>query len=53
MGLQEQYSTVISQIIEVINFDLGNLSPTRDLTYVDDTCEGLIQLAKSKKLFGH
>ncbi len=46
--------TVISQIIGGNKFlDLGNLSPTRDLTYVDDTCEGLIQLAKSKKLFGH
>ncbi len=46
--------TVISQIIGGNKFlDLGNLSPTRDLTYVDDTCEGLIELAKSKKLLGH
>lgn len=46
--------TIISQIISNNkSLNLGNLSPTRDLTFVEDTCEGLIAIAKSKKLIGH
>ena len=45
--------TVISQLLnnqKTIN--LGNLSPTRDLTFVKDTCNGFIEIYRSKKLFG-
>ena len=31
---------------------LGDLSPTRDFTYVDDTCEGIIEIMNSKKTIG-
>ena len=44
--------TVISQIISGKNtIKLGNLSPTRDLTYVKDTCQGFIEIFNSKDLF--
>lgn len=45
--------TVITQILDgqkAIN--LGNLYPTRDLTFVKDTAAGFIEIAKSEKLFG-
>ncbi len=31
---------------------LGNLSPTRDLTFVTDTVEGMIKISRAKKLNG-
>ncbi len=31
---------------------LGNLEPTRDLTFVKDTCKGFLEIFKSEKLFG-
>jgi NAD dependent epimerase/dehydratase len=31
---------------------LGSLSPTRDLTFVHDTCAGFLEIYKSDKLFG-
>ena len=31
---------------------LGNLSPTRDITYVKDTCHGFLEIYKSDNLFG-
>jgi NAD dependent epimerase/dehydratase len=31
---------------------LGNLAPTRDFTYVEDTCEGFIALARSDTTIG-
>ena len=31
---------------------LGNLSPTRDLTFVKDTAKGFIEIFKSDKLWG-
>jgi NAD dependent epimerase/dehydratase len=31
---------------------LGRLSPTRDLTFVHDTCAGFLEIYKSDKLFG-
>ena len=45
--------SIISQIING-NKDiiLGNLKPTRDFTYVKDTCFGFEKLLNSKKLFG-
>ena len=45
--------TIISQLLNSNNeVKLGNLSPTRDLTFVKDTCEGFIEIQKSDKLFG-
>ena len=45
--------TVISQLLSgKEKLSLGNLTPTRDLTYVKDTCKGFIEIYKSNKLFG-
>ncbi len=45
--------TIISQILSgQTKIALGNLSPTRDLTFVKDTVKGFIEIYKSKKLFG-
>ncbi len=45
--------TIISQILQGhSSLKLGSLSPTRDLTYVDDTCNGFYQIYKSKSLIG-
>ena len=45
--------SVISQIISgAEEIRLGNLTPTRDLTYVEDTCSGFLAIYKSSKLFG-
>jgi NAD dependent epimerase/dehydratase len=45
--------TIISQIAagqEVIH--LGDVSPTRDFNYVEDTCEGFLALARATKTVG-
>lgn len=43
-------------IIQLLNarkeIRLGNTAPTRDLTYVKDTAEALIEIALSKNIFG-
>ena len=45
--------TVVSQLINGSStLKLGNLSPTRDLTYVEDTCSGFLKVYKSELLFG-
>ncbi len=45
--------TVISQVINGNNeVKLGNLSPTRDLTYVKDTVSGFFEIAKSDLAIG-
>lgn len=45
--------TVISQILSgSTELNLGNLSPTRDLTYVTDTCNGFFEIYRCNKLFG-
>jgi len=45
--------TVISQILSgKTELKLGNLSPTRDLTFVKDTCSGIFEIYKSNDLFG-
>lgn len=45
--------TVISQILAGEKWiTLGNLKPTRDLTYVTDTCNGFLDIYKSNSLFG-
>lgn len=45
--------TVITQLLNGKNkIKLGNLSPTRDLTFVKDTCKGFFEIFKSDKLIG-
>jgi len=45
--------TIISQIASgITDLKLGNLSPTRALTFVKDTAKGFIEIFKSDKLFG-
>jgi NAD dependent epimerase/dehydratase len=45
--------TIISQLLNrANNIELGNLSPTRDLTYVTDTCNGFIDIFNTESLFG-
>lgn len=45
--------TIISQLLSGNGkLSLGNLNPTRDLTYVKDTCKGFLEIFKSHKLFG-
>jgi len=45
--------TVISQIASnEKNIELGNLTPTRDLTYVLDTCSAFLEIFKSNTLYG-
>ncbi len=45
--------TVISQLLSgKEKLSLGNLTPTRDLTFVKDTCKGFFEIFKSEKLFG-
>ena len=43
-------------IIEILSgkkeIQLGNITPTRDLTYVKDTCQGFIEIYNSDSLFG-
>ena len=45
--------TIISQLLNGKNsIGLGNLSPTRDLTFVRDTCNAFLDIYKSDLLFG-
>jgi len=45
--------TIISQLLNGgKSIKLGNLSPTRDLTFVTDTCHGFMDIYKSDSLFG-
>lgn len=45
--------TIITQIAQgVRELKLGDLSPTRDLNYVTDTCRGFIALAESDNCIG-
>ncbi|MEN6621731.1 MAG: GDP-mannose 4,6-dehydratase [Smithella sp.] len=45
--------TIISQILSgKASLNLGNLTPTRDLTFVYDTVDGFINIAKASKLNG-
>ncbi len=44
--------TIFSQAILGDTLTLGNLSPTRDLTYVDDTCRGFLEIANHPNLSG-
>jgi len=45
--------TIVSQILSGKDkIELGNLSPSRDLTFVLDTCQGFIDIYNSDSLFG-
>jgi NAD dependent epimerase/dehydratase len=45
--------TIISQILNgKSEIELGSLTPTRDLTFVKDTCAGFEEIYKSDSLFG-
>lgn len=45
--------TIISQILTGnTHIKAGNLHPTRDLTFVKDTVEGIIEISKSERLVG-
>lgn len=45
--------TVITQILDgKKDIKLGNIHPTRDLTYVKDTVNGFVEISKADKLFG-
>jgi len=45
--------TIISQLLNgKTEIELGSLSPTRDLTFVLDTCAGFEEIYKSDSLFG-
>ena len=45
--------TIIAQGLNNSKYlKLGNLEPTRDLTFVTDTCSALIEIFKSETLFG-
>lgn len=45
--------TIISQILfGKKSISIGNIAPTRDLTFVKDTCKGFLEIYKSDKLFG-
>ena len=45
--------TIITQIANGINeIKLGDLSPTRDFNYVEDTCRGFIAIAENDKTIG-
>ena len=45
--------TIISQLLNGNSeIKLGNITPTRDLTFVKDICNGFIEIYKSEKLIG-
>jgi dTDP-glucose 4,6-dehydratase len=45
--------TIITQLLNGKDqIKLGNLTPTRDLTFVKDTCKGYYEIYKSDNLFG-
>jgi NAD dependent epimerase/dehydratase len=46
--------TIITQIASGIEtIKLGDTSPTRDFTYVEDICKGFLALAENKNSIGH
>jgi len=53
---QSARAIIPSIIIQLLNkkdeIELGNLSPVRDLTYINDTVNGFIEIYDSNKLFG-
>ena len=52
-SLRAVIPTIVTQLLNGKNsIELGNLSPTRDLTYVADTCHGFLDIYQSHSLFG-
>tara|TARA_S200000501_G_C20745274_1_gene709217 strand:- start:193 stop:1173 length:981 start_codon:yes stop_codon:yes gene_type:complete len=56
-GPRQSLRAIIPQIIlQLLNsrkfIYFGNIKPTRDLTYVDDTCSGFIEILNKKKFLG-
>ena len=51
-SLRAVIPTIISQCLKENNINLGNIHPFRDFLYVEDTCKGFLEIAKSKKLLG-
>ena len=52
---QSSRAVIPSVIIQALNnkkINLGNLSPSRDFTYVKDTCEAYLDIIKIEKFFG-
>ena len=53
---QSGRAVIPSIIIQALNskkeINLGNLEPTRDYTYVTDTCQAFLEMVKIKKFFG-
>ncbi|PPR48333.1 MAG: dTDP-glucose 4,6-dehydratase [Alphaproteobacteria bacterium MarineAlpha5_Bin8] len=45
--------TIVNQTLSKKNkIKVGNISPTRDFTYVEDTCSAFLEVLKNEKLFG-
>lgn len=44
--------TIVSQALNEREIRLGNLKPTRDLNYVEDICDGFVEIAKNDKTLG-
>lgn len=45
--------TIISQIANgAKRIEVGDMTPTRDFNYVEDTCDGFIQIANAKQVAG-
>ena len=45
--------TIITQIANgLTELKLGNLSPTRDFNFIEDTCQAFIAIEKAQKLLG-
>jgi len=44
--------TIITQLLHSNTIQLGNLTPTRDFTYIEDTVEAFTKTIKENKIFG-
>ncbi len=53
-SLRAVIPTIVSQLLKGNTLKIGNINTSRDLTFVDDTCEGFYRLFKSnnKKILG-
>ncbi len=56
-GPRQSFRAIIPTIIKQALgdskfFQLGNLKPKRDFTYIEDTCSAYLKLLKNKKTFG-
>lgn len=52
-SLRAVIPTILAQLLDGFNkIKVGSLNPTRDFTYVSDTCKGFLEIWKSEKLYG-